>query len=300
MNYEGRRGVNLGTNNHTLRSGAIAATIKADGAELCSLKNADGLELLWQAGPEWPRHSPVLFPIVGRVKNDEYRHRGKPYPMKQHGFARDFRFDWVEQSATSCKLALVDNEKTRAIYPFAFRLEISYAVENADLTIGFDIINSGDENLPASVGAHPGFNWPLLPGLAKEAYALIFPDEEPAPIRRLEGGLLRARPEPSPIHGKTLALAEHLFADDAIIMDSVASTSVRYAADRGPSIDVSWQGFRELGVWSKPTGAPFVCIEPWHGYVSPAEFDGEFTDKPGLMHIAPGETRTLSYRVRVG
>src|SRR3954447_13780702 len=95
--------VNLGTDSHTLSNGAIAATIDADGAELCSLKNSDGLELLWQAGPEWTRHSPVLFPIVGRVKNDEYRHRGKTYPMKQHGFAREHRFDWAEQRAQSCK-----------------------------------------------------------------------------------------------------------------------------------------------------------------------------------------------------
>jgi galactose mutarotase-like enzyme len=285
---------------HTLRSGAISATIAADGAELCSLKNADGLELLWQAGPEWPRHSPVLFPIVGRVKNDEYRHRGKTYPMKQHGFARDFRFDWVEQSPTSCRLALIDSDATRAIYPFAFRLELSYVVDQSDLKLGFDVINTGDEILPASIGGHPGFNWPLLPRLAKEAYSLNFSDEEPAPIRRLDGGLLGPRPAPSPIHGKTLALAEHLFVNDAIIMDRLASTSVRYAADRGPSIEISWEGFPELGIWSKPTGAPFVCIEPWHGFVSPAEFDGEFTEKPGLMLIAPGEKRTLSYRVRVG
>jgi galactose mutarotase-like enzyme len=290
----------VGTDNHTLRSGAITATIRADGAELCSLKNADGLELLWQAGPEWTRHSPVLFPIVGRLKNDEYRHRGKTYPMKQHGFARDFRFDWLEQGASSCKLTLADSDATRSLYPFAFRLEISYAVDKSDLTVGFDVINTGDENLPASVGAHPGFNWPLLPGCAKEAYSLIFSDDEPAPIRRLEGGLLRARPALTPVRDKRLALAEQLFVDDAIIMDRLASSSVRYAADRGPSIEVSWQGFRELGVWSKPTGAPFICIEPWHGYVSPAEFDGEFIDKPGLMLIAPGEKRTLSYRVRVG
>ena len=136
--------------------------------------------------------------------------------------------------------------------------------------------------------------------MAKEAYSLNFSDEEPAPIRRLDGGLLGPRPAPSPIHGKTLALAEHLFVNDAIIMDRLASTSVRYAADRGPSIEISWEGFPELGIWSKPTGAPFVCIEPWHGFVSPAEFDGEFTEKPGLMLIAPGEKRTLSYRVRVG
>lgn len=290
----------MSTDSHALRSASITATINADGAELCSLQNADGLELLWQAGPEWPRHSPVLFPIVGRVKNDEYRHRGKTYPMKQHGFARDLRFDWLERSAASCRLALVDSEATRAVYPFAFRLEIAYALDRSDLTVTFVVINPGAETLPVSIGAHPGFNWPLLPGLAKEAYALTFSNEEPAPVRKLDGGLLAAQSKPSPIRGNRLELAEYLFANDAIIMDRPASTSVRYAADRGPSIEVFWDGFPELGIWSKTGGAPFVCIEPWHGYVSPAEFDGEFVDKPGLMHIAPGGRRTLSYRVRVG
>src|SRR5882762_2122777 len=149
---------------HTIRSGAIAATIKADGAELCSLKNAEGLELLWQAGPAWPRHSPLLFPIVGRLKNDQLRHRGKTYPMTQHGFARDHRFEWLEQGTNSCKLVLTDTEATRARYPFAFRLEVTYTVDSADLKVAFDITNTGDENLPASIGAHPAFNWPLLPG----------------------------------------------------------------------------------------------------------------------------------------
>ena len=214
----------MSTDRHTLRSGAIEATIKADGAELCSLRNAEGIELLWQAGPAWPRHSPLLFPIVGRLKNDQLRHRGKTYPMTQHGFARDVRFEWVEQGATSCKLVLVDTEATRARYPFAFRLEVTYSVDDADLKVAFDITNTGDENLPASIGAHPAFNWPLLPGLAKEAYALNFSDEEPAPIRRLAGGLMRAEPEPSPVRGKTLALSERLFDDDAVIIDRLAST----------------------------------------------------------------------------
>jgi galactose mutarotase-like enzyme len=290
----------MSTDRHTLRGGAIAATIKADGAELCSLRNAEGIELLWQAGPAWPRHSPLLFPIVGRLQNDQLRHRGKTYPMTQHGFARDVRFDWADQGTNSCKLVLVDSEATRARYPFAFRLEVTYTVENADLEVAFDITNTGDENLPASFGAHPAFNWPLLPGLAKEGYALNFSDEEPAPIRRLAGGLMRAAPEPSPIRGKTLPLLERLFDDDAVIFDRLASSSVRYAADRGPSIEMSWEGLPQLGVWSKPGGAAFVCIEPWHGLASPSYFDREFSDKPGLMRIAPGEKRSLGYRIRVG
>ena len=290
----------MNTDSHALRSGAIAATIKADGAELCSLKNADGLELLWQAGPEWPRHSPVLFPIVGRVKNDEYRHRGKTYPMKQHGFAREHRFDWTERAPNSCKLVLADNETTRAQFPFAFRLEVTHAVDHADLKVTFDVTNTGDEMLPASIGGHPGFIWPLLPGLTKESHSLTFSDEEPAPIRRIGDGLLLAKPEPTPIRGKVLALSERLFDEDAVILDRPASRSVRYAADRGPSIEMFFEGFPELGIWSKRGGAPFVCLEPWHGYASPQEFDGEFSDKPGLMLIAPGDKRTLSYRVRVG
>jgi galactose mutarotase-like enzyme len=284
---------------HALQSDNIAAIIVPDGAELISLRNKQGMELLWQAGPPWPRHAPILFPIVGRLKHDTLRHRGKVYPMTQHGFARDRRFDWAERGPGSCTLVLVDDAQTRSHYPFAFRLAVTYALEQAHLEVAFAVTNTGDEMLPASIGAHPAFNWPLLPGLAKEAYRLTFSSEECEPIRRLKDGLLRTMPVPTPIQGKTLALSERLFEDDAIILDHPASTSVRYAADSGPSIEVSWQGFPELGVWSK-TGAPFLCIEPWHGFASPSNFNGEFADKPGLMQIAPAATRILKYRIGVG
>ena len=153
--------------------------------------------------------------------------------------------------------------------------------------------------LPASFGAHPAFNWPLLPGLSKQSYRLAFPQTEPAPIRRLSGGLMRAQAEPSPIQGHVLPLSESLFDDDAVILDRVGSSSVRYEAERGPSLEIAWTGFRELGIWSKPGGAPFLCIEPWRGYASPVDFDGEFTDKPGLMHIAPRQSERLQYRIIV-
>jgi galactose mutarotase-like enzyme len=284
---------------HTLHGDGISATIVADGAELCSLRNARGLELLWQAGPAWRRHAPILFPIVGRLKNDELRHRGNVYPMTQHGFARDRCFEWAERGPMSCTLVLDDDEATRAHYPFAFRLAVTYAVEDRQLGMTFEITNTGDEVLPASIGAHPAFNWPLLPGLSKDAYRLIFSDTERAPIRRLKDGLLRAASEPNPVQGNMLVLSEQLFDDDAVILDRPASTSVRYTADSGPSIEVSWEGFQQLGVWSKPGGAPFLCIEPWHGIASPSDFDGEFIDKPGLMLIAPAASRVLTFQVRV-
>ncbi|PBB80873.1 aldose epimerase [Mesorhizobium sp. WSM3879] len=283
----------------TLDGDGISATIVGQGAELVSLRDAEGAELLWQAGPEWRRHSPVLFPIVGRLKGDQLRHRGKAYPMTQHGFARDRRFAWAEQGPSSCTLVLTDDTETRTRYPFAFRLAISYSLGPSQLGVTFEVANTGDEVLPASVGAHPAFNWPLLPELPKEAYRLTFADDEPAPIRRLKDGLMLPTPQPTPVEGKTLVLSERLFDDDAVILDRPASTSVRYAAGRGPAIEMSWQGFNELGIWSKPGGAPFLCIEPWHGVASPVDFDGEFADKPGVMLIPPGAKRRLTYRITI-
>ena len=284
---------------HSFRSGSLAATVKAHGAELCSLKD-DLTEFVWQAGPEWPRHAPLLFPIVGRLAGDELRHRGKAYRMTQHGFARDSRFAWAERGESRCALVLEDNETTRALYPFAFRLTAIYALDDAGLDLTLTIANTGKETLPASIGGHPAFNWPLQPGQTKESYALTFANAEPSPVRRLDGGLLRPATEPSPVKGGVLHLSESLFADDAMIFDRIESDAVRYAASSGPWLKMSWRGFRELGVWSKPSGAPFLCIEPWRGYASPVGFDGEFADKPGLMHIAPGAEERLSFRIEVG
>jgi galactose mutarotase-like enzyme len=162
------------------------------------------------------------------------------------------------------------------------------------------IANPNDEVLPCSIGGHPAFNWPLLPGLPKESYRLTFSHDEPAPIRRLNAdGLLLPDPRPSPIRDRVLDLSERLFDDDAVIIDQPASTKVTFSADKGPALDVSWEGFRQLGIWSKLGGAPFLCIEPWYGFASPVDFDGEFSDKPGLMHIPPGEARSFRYIIGV-
>ncbi|WP_394889857.1 aldose 1-epimerase family protein [Mesorhizobium sp. AaZ16] len=289
----------MAQDSQALHGDGISAVIVGQGAELVSLQDAQGFEFLWQAGPAWRRHSPVLFPIVGRLKGDQLRHRGQTYTMTQHGFARDKPFVWADRGPRSCTLVLTDDADTRAHYPFAFRLAVTYTLECQQLGVTFEVTNIGDELLPASIGAHPAFNWPLLSELPKEAYRLTFADDEPAPVPRLRDGLLLSAPRPTPIEGRTLALSERLFDDDAVILDRPASTSVRYEAERGPAIEVSWQGFSELGIWSKPGGAPFLCIEPWHGIASPVDFAGNFTDKPRLMLVAPGAKRSLNYRIRL-
>jgi galactose mutarotase-like enzyme len=219
--------------------------------------------------------------------------------MFRHGFARDSRFDWTERTATTARLVLTDNAATRAAYPFAFRFEIAYAMTADGLAITFTVQNTGDVPLPASMGAHPAFNWPLAPGVAKEAHHLTFSAAEPAPIRRVRpDGLLRAEHLPSPIAGHVLALHDGLFVEDAVILDRVASRSLRYGAPGTETVEVSWDGFPELGIWTRP-GVDLLCIEPWAGMSDPVGFEGEIGEKPGMMILPPGTSRSAMHRIRV-
>ena len=195
-------------------------------------------------------------------------------------------------------LALDDDAETRKMYPFAFSLEIRYSVAADTLAIQYSIINTGADSLPASVGAHPAFRWPLAAGLNKEDHTLEFSADEPSRVRRLQDGLLQAREFETPIVGRTLQLDDSLFAADALILDRLASSSVRYTAPGAPAIEIGWDRFRELGLWSKE-GAAFLCIEPWYGYATPVGFEGDFEEKPGLLHIGAGRSETLTLRIRI-
>ncbi|MGF7159402.1 galactose mutarotase-like enzyme [Rhodoligotrophos appendicifer] len=288
---------------HIIRGSGITATIKSLGAELISLRKGGDEELLWQAGPEWPRHSPVLFPIVGRLADDTLHHGGRTYSMSQHGFARDSRFEWTDRSATRASLRLCDNQATQAQYPFPFCLDVTHDVSDARLTVTMQVTNPGDEALPFSIGAHPAFRWPLVAGIAKEAHRLTFAKREPGPARSVDGGLI-GPPKPLPFDGLTLPLSPELFRDDAIVLPTVQSRSARFSAldPAGATVrevQVSWRGFVDLGIWSKPTGAPFLCIEPWHGTASPVGWDGPFLQKPGLVHLPPGQSTEFSWWVEI-
>ena len=276
-------------------AGGISATIEADGAELCTLQDANGRDLLWDAGPLWPNHSPVLFPIVGELAGDQAHVGGRAYKLARHGFARRRRFAWVDRATTRCSLELRDDEETRAVYPFGFRLVLSYAIADAALRVEYALTNPGTDVLPASLGAHPAFRWPLRDG-AQTDYRLEFAADEPAPIYRLAAGLLDPAGLPSPVEGRVLPLDPALFAPDAIIMLEPRSRRLRYVGPGG-GLEFSWEGFPQLGLWQKP-GADFICIEPWHGYSSPVGWDGEFHDKPGIMLVPPGKTVTFSWTVR--
>lgn len=280
---------------HHLSLGGAEAVIARRGAELQSLR-FHGNDLLWDAAPLWPRHAPLLFPVVGGSRGDALRHAGTPYTMPKHGFARDRDFSWLERQPASCALELRDDETTRKQYPFPFRLKVRYTLEPSALRLDLDLANPGERPLPASLGLHPAFRWPLAPGTAKADHRLVFAQDEPGPLRRLDAhGLLSPGDQPTPIGGRVLALNEGLFQEDALIFLQPRSQSLRYEAPGGPSLHIAWEGFPHLGIWAKPDlGPSFLCIEPWHGHADPAGWEGDVTAKPGSFLLAPGATRRWS------
>ncbi|WP_339500625.1 aldose 1-epimerase family protein, partial [Pseudomonas canadensis] len=227
---------------------------------------------------------PLLFPIVGRLNGDVLHIDGADYPMKQHGFARRSLFTLVEQSATHAVFLLQDSAETRAVYPFAFALRVTYTITDATLEIAVAIENRSESPLPASFGFHPAFAWPLPYGLPRADHRIVFAEDEPDPLRELVGSAISSGRRPSPLQGRTLALDHALFTQDALIWDPVHSQSVRYGASTGPQLRVDFPDTPMLGIWTKP-GAAFVCIEPWHGIADPEGFTGDIREKPGIVTI---------------
>lgn len=282
---------------HEFGDGTLFAAVRQEGAELCSLRDPAGAEWLWTAGPEWPRHAPVLFPVVGRLHADRYRYAGRDYPMGQHGFVRDRRFEWTERRANGCALILRDDAATREAYPFAFALELDYALRDGALHCVAAVRNPGAVPLPFSIGGHPGFAWPLPGASRKDDHAVIFAENEPGPVLRVSDGLL-GDPAPSPVRNRRLALSESLFAVDAVVLPGVRSRALRLESAAGPALAMEWDGYGDLGIWSKPGGAPFLCLEPWCGHASPVGWEGEIADKPGIVLLPPGGERRFRWSVR--
>lgn len=282
----------------TLKSEYLTVEIGAAGAEMVSLKDGEGRDLLWNGDPAyWTGRAPLLFPIVGRLAGDALIHEGIAYAMSQHGFARRRVFDLMSASDTRATFRLVDDEETLRQYPFAFGLYVTYTLHEATLTIEVRVHNPGVVDLPASFGFHPAFLWPLPYGGTRAEHLIVFEKAEVVPVHRPVGGLLAAASESNPAVGGHLALAEVDWTRDALIFPQLRSHHVFYGVPGEPGLEVAFEGMPQLGIWSKPD-APFVCIEPWYGHASPEGFAGEFREKPGLAMIAPGDERRFAMSLR--
>jgi galactose mutarotase-like enzyme len=272
----------------SLSSGSLTAAVDPLGAQLSSLSDG-GNNLLWNGDPAvWSGRAPLLFPIVGALAGGSYRLGPNTYRLPRHGFARGRRFELLDSAAASARFRLRSDDATLQVYPFRFELDVSFTLDDTRLTIEALVRNAGHEDMPASFGFHPAFRWPLPFGGPRDSHVIEFAEEEPAPVRRLDGGgLLTPVRHPTPVSRRRLVLADALFDQDVIIFDALQSRSVTYGADRGPRIRVEFPDAPYLGVWSKPR-AGFICIEPWHGVADPEGFGADFTVKPGVFILAPG------------
>lgn len=281
----------------TLVSDELSADVSPLGAELVRLDDAVGNPLLWNGDPAfWTGRAPLLFPIVGGLAGNTFRHRGRTWTLPRHGFARRSTFALVDRGTAHVTFRLETSAETLAHWPFAFRLDVTHTLDGARLATTAEVANRSDEPMPVAFGFHPAFRWPLAGAGPRAAHVVRFAAPETARIRRLDAdGLIDPEPRANPLHGDTLALEDALFAEDALIFTDLESRSVVYGAGE-VRLRVDFPDMPHLGLWTKP-GAPFLCIEPWQGYADPAGFAGEITEKPGMVTLAPGETRRFSMSV---
>ncbi len=283
-----------------ISSPVIAAELDPNGAQLHSLRDRSGRDFLWHGDPKvWAGRAPILFPIVGMLNGGKFRMGSREYSLARHGFARGSIFDVVQNNPSTVVFRLRSSEATLPVYPFRFQLEMRYQVEGSTLSVLASIRNDGKERMPASLGYHPGFLWPLPSGQSRSSHFIEFETDEPAPIRRIDAqGLLSPQSHPTPIKNRRLMLDDALFEDDVIILDDFKSRRVLYGAESGPKVEIGFPDAKYLGLWTKP-GAPFICIEPWQGITDPSGFAADIFDKPGIFAIAPGDSHSFGMTIAI-
>ncbi len=288
---------------YTLSNELLSVRISDMGAEVQSVvAKSDGCEYIWQGDPKyWEGRAPVLFPVCGRFLDNTYTYREKKYQMGLHGFAADCAYEVKAQNATAITFSLKDNETTRAQYPFAFEFDVTYRLERDVLTCEVAIVNCGNEIMPATFGAHPGFNVPLVKGADFESYYLRFGKTcSPNRLQITPNGHYTGKQHALALEdGDTLRLHHELFVSDGIFMSRMAD-SVTLCSDKDPhAVTVSYSGFPYLGIWQEyGADTPFICIEPWCGMAS---YDGVIEDlekKCDMFHLPAGGRQELSYSIR--
>ena len=287
----------------SIASAGLAAEISANGAELMRVRTADGRDLLWHGDSEWwASRAPILFPIVGALKDERYEVDGRAYSLPRHGFARRSRFAVASVAPNAVTFRLEANEATLAAYPYRFRLDVIFSVDGSTLTTTGRVENIDDKPIPVAFGYHPAFLWPLPGAGARAEQVVEFEADEPSPCHRIDkAGLIIFEETVNRIVDRRLALPDDLFDGDALLYLSPNSRSVRFGAanGKGTSLKVDFHGMPHLGIWAKPGGSPFLCIEPWQGYASPADFAGPLTEKPGSVTLAPGAEAAFTMAVSV-
>jgi len=281
-----------------IESNALIVDVSSLGAEMQSLAHRDGRQWLWHGDAAWwSGRAPLLFPIVGKAPDDSLAIGGTRYPMKQHGFARRSEFALTQSDNSFCRHELKASAETRAVYPFDFSLSLEHRLDGAILRVTATVTNEGTDVMPYGIGFHPAFLWPLPGGEGKPHTVTLGNGAEP-PLARLHDGYLAADHLPSPFHAGRLVLESGFFDADAMIFPEGTGSELTYAANGGPCLKFRFENLPNLALWQKP-GAPFLCIEPWHGMAAHAGGTAELTERPFTAALAAGESANYGFSVEL-
>jgi len=287
----------------TIENEILKIGVNELGAELCQIQSkSSGKEYMWDANPDiWGSYAPVLFPVIGAVKNGFVLINGKEFKVPRHGFIRNNpNLVLVEETENSLTYGLKFSEKTLAIYPYEFEFQIKFSLEGNKIIVHHKVANLGRDTMFFSLGGHPAFKCPVNEGEVYEDYYLEFEKVENASTWVLEkDGLVGNKTKPIIVDSNILPLDSGMFDNDALIFKNLNSGSVSLKSRKSPQVlHVNYSDFPYLGIWAKPN-ADFVCIEPWLGIADTFDTDQNFETKEGILNLAPGATFTASYSIEI-
>ena len=283
----------------TIENEKLKAVISSKGAELQSLINKEtGIEYMWSGDVAyWGKHSPVLFPIVGSLKADTYFYKEKAYHLSRHGFARDKIFLKDQLSLDEAVFTLTQDTETLALYPFAFILRLRYRLDDNQLTVTYEVSNSGYDELLFSVGAHPAFAVPVVKGTDYDDYYLNFNSTEQLYRWKLQDGLIADQAEQLPTQNGILPLAHELFYEDAIVLKHMQSNRITIGCTKhAHGIHFNFNQFLFFGIWAAKD-ANFICLEPWCGIADSVNSNQQLTEKEGIIDLPANSNWQRSWMV---
>jgi len=275
----------------TIQNNKLKATFNGLGAELVSLINLKtGKEIIWEGNPDfWGGISPVLFPIIGALKDEQYIFEGQTYELPRHGFARRRIFTIKESSENEVIFELNSDEESLKIYPFEFSLEIKYTLIVNKLTVSYQVKNLSENEMYFSLGAHPGFAIDTKNGLKYDDYEIAFSDDEKLEIHPLIDNLISSETQTIELDNKTLPLSYELFSKDALVMTTMKSRELILRNNKNNhKITFTFSNFPYFGIWAAKN-ADFVCLEPWQGIADLENHNQELTEKFGIVKLEKNE-----------
>lgn len=286
---------------YSIQNNDIEVKVNSFGAELISLLTTEGTELLWQAKKDvWPRFAPVLFPIVGRLKNNSFAYNDSSYVLSQHGFARDKEFVIVEQSYNCLKFELTADENSLKVFPFHFSLIISYTLTETMLDVSYQIFNPDNKGLLFSIGAHPGFSTRRFNDESLNDYYLEMEGLSHLTAERLQDGLLSGNTYKIELSNGILPLSVELFNNDALVFKNNQINSIKLRSKKSKNvIELICKDWPYFGIWTKKGCDEFVCLEPWCGVTDSFNGSGNFIEKQGLISLKSQQSITKKFSIAI-